>query len=537
MERIHREGTGELVFKVVSWLFHAPEVLYMDELREAMIIKGGDSDLAFEYLDPPEFIVEECKSLVVYDEQTGVVRFAHSSVHDFMRENMQHRLVKVDELAKVLLTYLSFNIFKFPCNQPFELKDKMQSHKLARYAARWWPEYVRGPGESNPELRRLIINIFRSPNHVLSILQLEAADIQLPRSLTLLHFAAFHQMTVFCDMLCPQDNRAEKLGIMISDPPEVLGTVYSRDAFDETPLQIAARKGYVDIARILIHGGADVDAMSGKSAGLTPLHLAVIRGHNGIVDLLLLHGAKRECKGGYRQETPLLLAAYLGRIDIVRSLLEAGSNVHASIEVVRETGLMRALHSPNAPAILKLLLGASAAVNARDAQGQTALHYAVQLPTFSLCREVLDILLQADADVNIPCNRTGDTVLHVCAKLDLRARRYELDIQNKEEELSSQSLNEIYARQRAISCTRPPKSDELDGEVELAELVELLLRSKADPWAQNFVGDTPLQCSIKMRHPLVSAILLFAMDLKVHFMMDSIGDQEFLDNIIQQIRT
>jgi len=231
---------------------------------------------------------------------------------------------------------------------------------------------------------------------------------------------------------------------------------------------------------------------------------------------------------------------YLGTTETVGSLLNAGADVHATIEGVGETSIMRALHSLNAAPILKLLLRAGAAVIARDTQGRTALHYALHMTSFKLCacHEVVEVLLIAEAGVNFRCEVTGDTVLHTAAKINLRVRQYELNIQRVEEEFSRQSINEIYAHRRAIECTRLPEPEEVGSGIELAEIVELLLRvrSKADPFAKNFIGDAPLQCSIKMRNPLVSFLLFLSMGRKVHFTMGSIGDQEFLDMVALEAR-
>ena len=188
--------------------------------------------------------------------------------------NMQQLLLKVKDLANILLTYLSFDVFKNPCTHEFRLQERVQSHKLAGYAARWWPEYVRGPGEINSELKGLLFNIFNSRSHVESILQLETLDLELPTEVTLLHFTAFHQMTTVCGLICSRaaqrdfGNNSSHGALAVENSREqelgsgLLGTVYSRDGFQETPLHVAARKGYADIATILLRVGSDVNVKS-----------------------------------------------------------------------------------------------------------------------------------------------------------------------------------------------------------------------------------------------------------------------------------
>lgn len=56
-------------------------------------------------------------------------------------------------------------------------------------------------------------------------------------------------------------------------------TVNSPDNAGYTPLHYAARKGYVEICKILIQNGALIDAQT-KSGLATPLHKAAVAGNN-----------------------------------------------------------------------------------------------------------------------------------------------------------------------------------------------------------------------------------------------------------------
>jgi len=86
-----------------------------------------------------------------------------------------------------------------------------------------------------------------------------------------------------------------------------------------TCLMIAAWSGHLDISRLLIDKGAQVEAKS--SYGRTPLHLAAEEGHVEIVRLLCDHGADVEARNisGFR---PLHYAAYNGHISVVKELIE-----------------------------------------------------------------------------------------------------------------------------------------------------------------------------------------------------------------------
>ena len=91
------------------------------------------------------------------------------------------------------------------------------------------------------------------------------------------------------------------------------------------PLGLAIFFGHQELARELIHKGADVNLASKNEQNVAPLHAAVSRGEIGIVELLLARGAdpnSRQQQGF----TPLFAAAFQGREDIARLLLENGAD-------------------------------------------------------------------------------------------------------------------------------------------------------------------------------------------------------------------
>jgi ankyrin repeat protein len=93
-----------------------------------------------------------------------------------------------------------------------------------------------------------------------------------------------------------------------------------RNAADETPLMMAALRGELEAATVLVAHGAAVN-----KDGWTPLHYAATSGKVPIIQLLLAHGAVLEARSPNRT-TPLMMAAGYGSEEAVVALLAAGAD-------------------------------------------------------------------------------------------------------------------------------------------------------------------------------------------------------------------
>ncbi|KAJ8920471.1 hypothetical protein NQ315_005339 [Exocentrus adspersus] len=94
-----------------------------------------------------------------------------------------------------------------------------------------------------------------------------------------------------------------------------------------TPLMEAASGGYVDVGRVLLDKGADVNATPVPSSRDTALTIAADKGHVRFVELLLCRGAQVEVKNK-KGNSPLWLAANGGHLPVVELLY----NVNADID-------------------------------------------------------------------------------------------------------------------------------------------------------------------------------------------------------------
>lgn len=88
-----------------------------------------------------------------------------------------------------------------------------------------------------------------------------------------------------------------------------------------SPIYYAARAGHAEVVRLLLRSGAG--AGGGTDAGVTPLHEAAgsrAAGSLEVVRLLLAHGANAEARAFEPEGTPLDYATRAGRADIARLL-------------------------------------------------------------------------------------------------------------------------------------------------------------------------------------------------------------------------
>lgn len=88
----------------------------------------------------------------------------------------------------------------------------------------------------------------------------------------------------------------------------------------ETPLMLAAINNQLELAKVLIERGADINRK-----GWTPLHYAATRGHRDMMRLLIEHDAYIDSESD-NGTTPLMMAAYSAPPLAVKLLLEAGAD-------------------------------------------------------------------------------------------------------------------------------------------------------------------------------------------------------------------
>ncbi|WP_133135209.1 ankyrin repeat domain-containing protein [Legionella rowbothamii] len=171
--------------------------------------------------------------------------------------------------------------------------------------------------------------------------------------------------------------------ILLKEPSESL----FHSIENVTPLYMASNFGELDKVKLLIAHGADVNAYS--STGMSPLIIAVLKGHAEVVDYLLENNAQIDSL----LRTPTIPMLITPDDNILRALSFFGA-VFAPF-YANHTAAMCAMDNENSE-ILNLLIQHRDVVNEKDQYGVTLLHRAIWSSNRLLAKQ----LLESGADPN-----------------------------------------------------------------------------------------------------------------------------------------
>ena len=246
-----------------------------------------------------------------------------------------------------------------------------------------------------------------------------------------------------------RENICDRLGIKLES--DLVNPVLRNDDWC-TPLMYAARNGHLEIVKILVRTGADVNLVKSRPSALgtpsmTALATAATEGRYKCVEYLIEAGANvnstdpsamlcAACarntvnarktvdiliKAGadvnrsglmiHGKSTPLVEVARFGTPRILSLLIEAGADVNFG-------PLVAAARNGNATSV-KLLVEAGANVNQQNEDGETPLHVSLM----GLGEKVPWTLMELGADVNIADN-IGVTPLISAARIHFHLRDF-----------------------------------------------------------------------------------------------------------------
>lgn len=153
--------------------------------------------------------------------------------------------------------------------------------------------------------------------------------------------------------------------------------VNKENEYSYTPLHLAVEKNNIEIVRFLVENKANVNSENEYSS--TPLHLAVSKNNIEMVRLLVENGADVN-KENENSNTPLHLAVDKDNIEMVRFLVENKADINKQNKY-KDTPLLRAVYRDNKNMIkngieiVKFLLESGANIHKKDKYNKTALQW------------------------------------------------------------------------------------------------------------------------------------------------------------------
>jgi hypothetical protein len=358
--------------RLLQCLVVAIRPLRVEELAEVLAFDfnaGGMPKLnpGWRWDDQEEAVTSACSSLVtiVKDGNSRVVQFSHFSVKEFLTSDRLAEPIRDVSRYHIRLE-AAHTIFAQAClGVLLRLDDRVdcdniKSFPLARYAAQYWPTHGRVENVSS-HIKDGMERLF---------------DADKP------HFATWL-------WIYNEDDFGDSMSTMRPEKPKAV------------PLYYAARLGFRDLTeRLIVEHPEHVNARGGEHE--TPIHAAVFAEHSKILSLLIEHGADMEGLISWIDFTPLNRAAWYGKLEVGKCLVDHGANIDAQ-DRDRDNPLMNASRLGEV-GFARMLLERGAVIDTQNNHGATALHLATKYGK----PDVVRLLLEHGADVNVRNNK-GET--------------------------------------------------------------------------------------------------------------------------------
>jgi len=458
--------------RIFQWIMVSSRPLCVEQLAEVFAINFDEEMSGIPKFEPSwrdanaeKAVLSACSTLVtiVHDgwRRRKIVQFSHFSVKEYLTsdriahaEHVSHFHIHPKPAHTLLAKSCLSVLFGLDDNMD---EAKIENFPLAVYAARYWVDHARfedvssyiGDGmdllfEKNKPHFAIwvcVYNLDRYSKPEYSIHWPEQLD---PGPL---YYAALFGFRGLVERLLtahPQD--LDAVGGVLGAPLnaaldrghlDIAQFLLDRGADGEhrrewdqhkTGLYIASSRGYANVVRSLIDRGADLNAICeghdkpGNAVWWTPLCVAIYEGRRDIVVLLLERGADTETRYD-RGKTALYVASSHGCADIVRRLISHGADLNVECVDWDHTGYegkwtpLHAAIDSGTPPVARTLLEHGANPNAPDAWGRTSLH----LASSERGSTKVELVLEYGGNVDVR-DKDGRTPLHDAARyLNLEA--------------------------------------------------------------------------------------------------------------------
>ena len=141
LQRI-REQKGDrsrLGIEVLMWVSHAERPLGIDELRHALAVEMGSTDLDPDNIPPQDIVLDSYLGLAVVDAETSTVRLIHYTLQEYLSSPGilpdAHKT-----LGQTCLRYLNYNqVMGLPAKNISNFEDML----FLEYSSLHWGSYAK----------------------------------------------------------------------------------------------------------------------------------------------------------------------------------------------------------------------------------------------------------------------------------------------------------------------------------------------------------------------------------------------------------
>ncbi|KAJ7879052.1 ankyrin repeat-containing domain protein [Mycena olivaceomarginata] len=386
LERINRqrEDDTNLAYRALAWIANAKRLLRPSELREALAVEAGTTELDPENVLDMDTILSVCEGLVIVNAEDDRVRLIHYTTQSYL-EGIQAKVFPraQTEITSACITYLLFDAFA-PSRHP-TLDDSLflptpSTNPLLNYALNYGLVHAHGQPEST--ITDEISAFLSQRSRWLGLWNRVYYYNKIPESATKLWIAAFFDLR------------------------EITRYLIAEEGLDHEAVYAAAVNGHAGMVEILIGAGAQVDSLGGYHG--TALQVAALTGNEAMVRVLINSGADVNIQTE-RHNSAIYEASRRGYEPIVRLLIQNGAD--ANIQTAEHgTALQMASHGGHQE-IVRLLISNGADVNLQSKEQFTGTGCTpLQLASVEGHQEIILMLIENGADVNFQTNERGSAL-------------------------------------------------------------------------------------------------------------------------------
>jgi len=317
LERMKAQKGPRLAFgmNALMWVAHSERPLRASELRQALEVEIGSTDLNPGSGPAVETLLGWSLGLLILEKSSATVRLVHFTLRDHLSNNPALFGSPHSTIAEICLTYLnSQSVQKLPPSLSHPTKPETS---LLNYASCYWERHARRG--MTQDMKPLVLGLLDGfGQHASSrvLWRYGGYPIELPRWSSGSGWDKFRGFT--CIHWTASLGMLEMTSALLEMKEWDLNVA---DATGNTAIAWAARGGHTDILKRLLKQ-KDADPNIADKDGRTSLSWAAWRGDKGVVNILLERKNINLDPVDSDGRTPLLWAVSMGNGEAVKLILE-----------------------------------------------------------------------------------------------------------------------------------------------------------------------------------------------------------------------